>query len=283
MQKTALITGANSGIGRETALELSKKGYSVILLCRNKERGEAALNHINTESGRDDAELMICDLGDMSDIRRVCGEFNSRQGRLDILINNAGTLNLSRQETKDGLEMEFGVCHIGHFLLTNLLLGHMHNGSRIVVIGSVAHKAGRIDFEDLGMQKGYSAAKAYSRAKLCNMLFTKELSRRLEGTGITVNCVHPGAVASNIGARRKEGKTDISNLRKIAGKALGPIIKTPGQAAASVAYVATSETCAGISGAYFAGSKIAKPSAKAEDIALATKLWEVSVQITGLN
>ncbi len=279
-QKIALVTGASNGMGLETALALTKKGIFVVMLCRNRQRGEAAMEYIKTKSGCTNVALLLCDLGDMQDIRKFCEDFKKTYTHLDILINNAGVLNFNRLETKDGLEMNFGVSHIGHFLLTNLLLECMSENARIVMVGSVAHKVGKIHFDDLGLKHGYSLFKAYSQAKLCNMLFTKEMSRRLKGTNITINCVHPGAVVTNIGAKRKEGKTSISLARKIAGIFLAPFVKTPKQGAATAIYVATSEECANMQGMYFANCKPAKESSNANNEELAKKLWEVSEKIT---
>lgn len=282
-QKTALVTGANVGMGRATALALAKKGIFVVMLCRNRQRGEKALAEIKKESGSNDVALLLCDLADMQSIREACQGFWQRYPQLDILINNAGVLCFKRQETKDGLELHFGVGHIGHFLLTLSLLECMHPGSRIVMVSSVAHKAGRIDFDDIGMRRGYSVFRAYSRAKLCNMLFTKELARRLNGTGITINAVHPGAVITNIGASRTADKEEISKIRLFFGKLLRWFVKTPEKGAATAIYVATSPACEGISGAYFANCKVAKASKKSEDKKLAGKLWALSEEITGIS
>lgn len=281
--KVALVTGASNGIGLETALQLAQKGFRVVLLCRNQQRGEAAVEYIKAKSGQTDVSLMICDLGNMSDIRNCCEQIKRTYHKLDILINNAGVLNFKRQLTKDGLEEHFGVCHIGHFLLTNLLLECMAEDARIVMVSSVAHKMGKINFDDLAMAKGYSAIRAYSRAKLCNILFARELARRLRGTGITINCVHPGVVGSNIGAKRSQGQTTTGRARRFFFTLLRPVIQTPEQGALTTIYVATSDACAGVSGAYFANCKPAKVSPKAEDATLAKKLWQVSVCITGLD
>jgi NAD(P)-dependent dehydrogenase (short-subunit alcohol dehydrogenase family) len=189
-------------------------------------------------------------------------------------------LSFARQETKDGLELHFGVCHIGHFLLTNMLLGQMGSGAHIVVISSSAHKIGKLDFNDLSMNRGYSVIKAYSRAKLCNMLFVSELARRLNGKGMTVSGIHPGAVASNIGAKRTEGMKGIGFVRRAAGRLLSFFVKTPGQAAKEITYIAVNETYTEFSGGYFAGCKLAKASAASRDEMLGKQLWEASISIT---
>lgn len=275
-KKVALVTGANAGMGRATAAALAGKGMHVVMLCRDQARGEAALAAVKAQSGSDDVVLMLCDLADMASIRSFCDAFHAQYSRLDVLVNNAGVMCLRRQETTDGLERHFGINHIGHFLLTNLLLDTLTPAARIVVVGSSAHKIGRIDFDDLAMQKGYSIASGYSRSKLCNMLFTRELARRLSGTGITVNCVHPGAVASSIAINRRTG------FGGTITRALGWLVQSPEEGAQTAIYVATSDACAGITGKYFAKCKPARASKASMDEALAKRLWDVSMEITGL-
>jgi NAD(P)-dependent dehydrogenase (short-subunit alcohol dehydrogenase family) len=193
-----LITGGNSGMGRATAIELAKEGAYVVILCRNKERGEEALKEIKRESKNHRVDLMLCDLGELNSIRNFAKEFKEKYNRLDILINNAGVILPKRHETKDGFELQFGVNHLGHFLLTNLLLDLLIASapSRIVNVASGAHKVGKIYFEDINLRNNFNLIRAYSQAKLANVLFTYELSDRLKGTGVTANCLHPGAVAT---------------------------------------------------------------------------------------
>ena len=279
-KKTALITGANAGIGKATAIALAKQGMAVVMLCRNRQRGEAALLEVQTQSQNGDVSLMLCDLADMADIQRFCRAFRARHPVLDVLVNNAGVLCFDRQMTKDGLEMHFGPCHVGHFLLTQSLLECMRPSSRVVTVGSVAHKAGRIDFDDIGMEAGYSVARAYSRAKLCNLLYTKEFARRMAGTGISRNCVHPGAVVTSIGAKRGNGKAGNMPLRRALGSLLRFAVRTPEKAAAAIVHVAASDACENVSGAYFANRKIARASKRAEDPLLARRLWELTEELT---
>lgn len=280
-RKTAIITGANSGMGKAASIALAQQGIHVVMVCRNEKRGREALAQAKAQSGSENIELMLCDLGNLADVRRFCHGATERYPHIDILINNAGVLSVKRQETQDGLELHFGVCHVGHFLLTNTLLGNMGPGSRIVMVGSVAHKAGHINFDDLAMTRRYSVAAAYARAKLCNMLYTTELARRLSGTGITVNCVHPGAVITGIGANRGRGHGENTRLRKGAGVLLRPFLKDSAQGAATAVYVATSPQCEGITGGYFANCKQAKPAKRAIDSALSAKLWAASERICG--
>jgi NAD(P)-dependent dehydrogenase (short-subunit alcohol dehydrogenase family) len=273
-QKVALITGANSGMGKATAIAFAKMGFYVVMLCRNQDRGIAALHEVISKSTGNVA-LMLCDLSSLADIKRFCDEFIQKHSRLDILVNNAGVITLDRRETKDGLELQFGVNHIGHFALTNRLLDLIvsTDQSRVVVVGSGAHKIGKIDFDNLPLKKGYNVISAYSRAKLCNILFTKELARRLSGTKTTINCVHPGAVATNMGVDRDTG------FGKTIIKMLKPFFQTSEQGARTAIYVATSDDCKGINGEYFYKSKIHKPSKKALSKELAEKLWQVSENI----
>lgn len=273
-QKIALITGANSGMGKATATAFAKAGMHVIMLCRNEQRGKAALEDVLAASGGE-VTLMLCDLSSMADIKRFCNELGSKFKRLDILVNNAGVITLDRRETKDGLELQFGVNHIGHFLLTISLLDLIKSTekSRIVVVGSGAHKIGKLDFNNIPLKKGYSVFSSYGRAKLCNLLFAKELSRRLAGSGVTVNCVHPGAVATSMGMDRDTG------FGKTILKLLKPFFQTPEQGAATAVYVAASDECAGVSGEYFYKCKIHKASNRANDEALAKQLWQVSEKI----
>lgn len=274
-RKVALVTGANSGMGKATAMALVREGMHVVMLCRSETRGMEAMADVCAQSG-DSVSLMLCDLGDMTDVVRFTAAFKERYHRLDVLVNNAGVITVGRYETKDGLEQQFGVNHIGHFLLTTCLLDTIKStgDARIVVVGSGAHKVGSIDFDNIPLIKGYSVATAYSRSKLCNMLFVKELSRRLEGSGVVVNCVHPGAVGTNIAINRETG------FGKTITRLLKWIVQTPEQGAATAIYLASSPDASGVSGEYFYRCEVHKPSRKACDEVLAKRLWELSESIT---
>lgn len=267
----ALVTGANSGTGKATAMAFVKMGIHVVMLCRSKERGEAALQEVLAQGGGS-AELMLCDLASMESIRSFCAAFSARYKRLDILVNNAGVITLDRQETADGLELQFGVNHIGHFLLTTTLLPLIKAtaDARIVIVASGAHKIGNLDFDNIPMEKGYSVFASYGRAKLCNVLFMKELAKRLRGSDTTVNCVHPGAVGSNMGVNRETG------FGKSIMKLLRPFFLTPEEGARTAVYVATSTKCAKVTGEYFYKCKTAKVSKRANDPDLAARLWAYS-------
>ncbi len=275
-EKVILVTGANSGMGKATAAKLADTGARVIMLCRDMARGEAALREVSEQNSARKLELMLCDLGDMRDIRRFTDEFKERYGRLDILVNNAGVITLDRRETKDGFELQFGVNHLGHFLLTLRLIDIMpeHSGARIVVVGSGAHKAGRIHFNDINLKKGYNVVSAYGQAKLANLLFTRELAKRLDGKGITVNCAHPGAVATSMGVDRKTGfgKT-ITGLLK-------PLFQTPELGSRTALYLALDPAVRDITGEYFYKCKRAKSSKASKNEELARKLFELSEKLT---
>lgn len=267
--KLAIVTGANSGMGMATVEALSDEGAKVIMLCRNEKRGMEAFNKLMEKKDRR-IELMLCDLGDYSSIRSFASQVKEKYKRIDILVNNAGFISLDRQETKEGLERQFGINHIGHFLLTTELLDLMGEGSRIVVVASGAHKAGKIHFDDINFKRGYNVVRAYSQSKLANVLFAKELSKRLKDRGITVNCCHPGAVATNMGVSRETGfgKT-ITGLLK-------PFFQTPAEGARTAIFLATDESVKDISGEYFYRCKIAKSSRRSNDPELAKKLYEFS-------
>ena len=273
----AIVTGANSGMGKATVAELSDRGYDVIMLCRDLKRGTDAYESLIKENKNRNIELMLCDLGNYNSIRDFVKAFSEKYSNLDILVNNAGFISLDRQLTDEGTERQFGINHLGHFLLTNLLIPYMNNGSRIVVVASGAHKVGKIHFDDINLTKSYNVVKAYSQSKLANVLFTRELSKRLSDKGITVNCCHPGAVATNMGVSRDTGfgKT-ITGLLK-------PFFLTPAQGADTAIFLATDPSVKNISGEYFYKRKIAKSSKRSKDMNSANHLYELSNKMTGLT
>ncbi len=270
--KTALVTGANSGMGMATVKALSDMGATVIMLCRNEERGRKAYDQL-MECEKRKLDLMLCDLGSLASIKEFLCSVKEKYNRLDILVNNAGFISLDRQETEDGFERQFGVNHIGHFMLTTRLTDIMGKGSRIVNVASGAHKTGRIHFNDINLHKGFNVITAYSQSKLANVLFTRELSRRLISRGITVNCCHPGAVATNIGIDRDTGfgKT-ITGLLK-------PFFQTPEQGARTAIYLASDDEVSNITGGYFYKCKPAKSSKQSKNIKLARKFYRFSEKL----
>ncbi|MHB8128377.1 MAG: SDR family oxidoreductase [Mobilitalea sp.] len=273
-KRVAIVTGGNSGMGKATVAALADQGYTVIMLCRNKKRGEEALQDLLKNKKRD-IRMMQCDLGCLEDIRRFTEEFKGVYSNLQVLVNNAGVVSLDRRVTSDGLEEQFGVNHIGHFLLTIRLIDIMKRGSRIVVVASGAHKIGKIHFDDYNLEKGFSVIKAYSQSKLANILFARELADRIRSKGITVNCCHPGAVATSMGVDRATGfGKSITGLLK-------PIFLTPEEGARTAIYLATCPEGALVSGKYFYRCQISQTSKAAKSRKLAKQLFELSEQITG--
>ena len=270
--KVAIVTGANSGMGLATTAALCDAGAKVIMLCRNEERGREALEKLKEKEERQ-LELIICDLGDYDSIRGFARTVKAKYARIDILVNNAGFISLDRQETKEGLERQFGINHIGHFLLTMLLLKNMGEGTRIVNVASGAHKVGRIHFEDINLKKHFNVITAYSQSKLANVLFTRELARRVAKRGITVNCCHPGAVATNIGIDRDTG------FGKTVTGMLKPFFQTPEEGARTAIFLAMDGSVKNVSGEYFYNCKIAKSSKRSKDMRLARKLFVLSKKL----
>jgi retinol dehydrogenase 14 len=273
----AVVTGASQGIGKAAALDLARSGATVVAIARNRERGEAAVADIKAQSGNEHVNLLLADLSSQQEIRRLADELLKRYPRIDVLINNAGAVNMRRGVTVDGIEMTFAVNHLAPFLLTNLLLDRLKASTpaRIVTVSSDASTAGKIDFEDLGGERGYKGWRAYSQSKLANILFSNELARRLDGSGVTANAVHPGTVSTGF------GKNNRGWLRWGITLA-GPFMLKPEQGAQTVVYVASSPTLEGVTGKYFAKSKEAAPPPAARDEAVARKLWDVSAQMTGV-
>ncbi len=270
--KTAIVTGANSGMGLATVEALSDKGATVIMLCRCEERGKAAFARL-MENRERSLDLILCDLGDYESIRNFVMRVKEKYTQVDILVNNAGFISLDRQETKEGVERQFGINHLGHFLLTTQLIDMMRPGSRIVVVASGAHKVGKIHFDDINLKKHFNVITAYSQSKLANVLFTREMARRLKKRRISVNCCHPGAVATNIGIDRETGfgKT-ITGLLK-------PVFQTPAEGAGTAIYLATSDEVSNITGGYFYRCRIAKSSKRSRSRILAKRLYDLSEEM----
>ncbi|UNC92178.1 SDR family oxidoreductase [Candidatus Contubernalis alkalaceticus] len=282
MRSIVVITGANSGMGKATSIELAKIGAVIVMLCRSKERGEEALQNVRAISGNNSVELMLCDLGSIKSIRNFCVEFKKKYQQLNVLINNAGVILPGYHQTADGFELHFGVNHLGHFLLTNVLLNILIASApaRIINVTSGAHKTGKIYFEDVNLKKNYTFWRAYAQSKLANIMFTYELSERLKGTGVTANCLHPGAVATSMGINRDTGfGTLITRL-------LRPFFQTPEQGAETAIYLATSSDIEGVTGRYFYRKRSVPSSKSSYDKAIAKKLWDLSkklVEFKGLS
>jgi len=275
--KTCLITGASSGIGRATALALGGMGATLVLVCRDRGRGEAAVADIARQTGNRDVTLLLADLALQSEIRQVAAEFLASDRPLHVLINNAGVMNLHRSVTADGIETTFAVNHLGYFLLTNLLLERLRRSApaRIVNVASEAHKFAPLDFDDLGNEKRYRAMRVYGQSKLANILFTAELAGRCAGSGVTANSLHPGAVSTRLGTNNGAWTRVIIAL-------LRPFFRSPADGAATSIFLAASPAVDGVSGKYFVNCREKAPSRAASDPGAARRLWEVSARMTGL-
>ncbi|MGG4489416.1 SDR family oxidoreductase [Metabacillus idriensis] len=277
--KKVMITGANSGMGLAAAIEMAKKGAHVIMVCRSLERGQAALDQAKRESKSNAIELMKCDLGSLLSIREFARQYDDAYHSLDVLINNAGVVTIKRELTEDGFESMMGVNHLGHFLLTNLLLPALTRSpqGRIINVSSGAHKIGNIHFDDPYLTKGFTVWKGYAQSKLANLLFTAELAKKLQGTGVTVNALHPGAVATSLGVNRKTG------FGKGVFALLKPFFLTPEQGAQTAIYLAESSEVEHITGQYFYKRKMELPTERARDIELASRLWDWSESEVGIR
>src|SRR5918998_1264419 len=274
-EKICLITGATSGIGKATAMGLANMGASVVMVGRDQGKGEAVMAEIKQKSNNASVDLMLADLSSREEIRRLADEFKEAYPRLDVFINNAGVIRSKRITSADGIEMTFAVNHLAYFLLTNLLLDVLKASapSRIVNVSSGEQRNGTIDFDDLQGEKGYKGAKAYSQSKLANVLFTYELARRLEGTGVTANCLHPGVVRTNFGS-------GVSGALGFMGRALRPLMISSEKGAETSIYLASSPEVESLSGRYFVKRAEARSSDVTYDVRLARRLWEVSAQLT---
>jgi NAD(P)-dependent dehydrogenase (short-subunit alcohol dehydrogenase family) len=273
--RVCIVTGANTGIGKETALGLAKLGATVVMVCRDRVRSEAALRESKQKSGNDRVELMICDFSSQRSIRQFAGDFNQQHDRLDVLVNNAGVVLRERSMTEDGLESTFAINHLGYFLLTNLLLDVLKKSapSRIVNVASTAHKYGKIDVNAWPAGRNYSAFGAYANSKLANVLFTYELARRLEGTGVTANCLHPGAVGTNL----------YRGLPKFLQALIKLVTIGPERGARTSIYLGSSSEVEGVTGKYFSRRRQQKSSEASRNEEAARRLWEVSEELTGLE
>ncbi len=272
--KTVLITGGNSGIGFETAVALARYGANVVFTSRDPHRGEHAVDEIRRRSAADVA-LMPLDLASFASIRAFAADFLQRYDNLHVLHNNAGLVLSERTETEDGFETTFGVNHLGHFLLTDLLLDRVKAGApaRIVNVSSRAHRFARggLDFDDLQSTNSYGGMRAYARSKLANIYFTRELARRLQGTGVTVNAVHPGGVNTGF-ARDGDVRAPFSWLWTLAK----PFLRSPEKGAQTSIFVASAPELEGVTGNYFADSKEVQPTRMARDDDAAGRLWAAS-------
>ena len=275
--KVALVTGGTSGIGKATAMALSAMGADVVVVGRDRERGERAAAEIRAQTGGR-VDLALADLSSQAEVRALAEEFKRRYDRLDVLVNNAGLVQSTRTETVDGLESTFAINHLAPFLLTNLLLDMLKGSapSRVVTVSSEAERWGNIDFDDLQSKKKYRGFPVYGMTKLANIMFTYELAERLKGTGVTATCMHPGAVNTRFGTNNRGPMT-------ILFRAFKPFMRTPEQGADTVIWLAASPEAEGASGRYYSDRKPLEPKKVANDPAARRRLWEESERLTGLG
>ena len=277
--KICLITGANAGIGQQTALQLAQMGATVVMVARDPQRGEAARAAIAAATGNTRVDLLQADFASPPSIRAMAAAFAARYDRLDVLVNNAGVYLTGREETADGLERTFAVNHLGYFMTTLLLWDALlaAESARIVNLSSDAHRQAKLNFDDLQNQGKYAGFRAYAQSKLANVLFTYELDRRRGDAPVTVNAVHPGFVASNFGR----------NNRGIVGLAMTRLVplfaKSVAEGAATSVYLASSPEVAGVSGQYFANCRAVKSAPQSYDRAAAERLWAISEELTDLR
>jgi NAD(P)-dependent dehydrogenase (short-subunit alcohol dehydrogenase family) len=277
--KTVLVTGATDGIGKETARRLAERGARVFIAGRNAEKGAAAVRDIATNTGTDQAEFLQADLSVQADVRGLAKAVKQRTNRLDVLVNNAGVIMFRREETRDGIEMTFGLNHLNYFLLTHELLDLLKASApaRIVSVASIAHRRAMLDFEDLQLSRGFGAWKAYSRSKLANIMFTYALARRLEGTGVTANCLHPGFVSSHFGQNgRFLARTGMALAMRF-GNAI-----SVAQGAQTSVYLASAPEVTSQSGLYFDEGKAVKSNHASYDRHAQEMLWGISAKMVSL-
>jgi retinol dehydrogenase-14 len=276
--QTVVVTGANAGVGRETAAGLVDLGARVVLTARDEAKGADAAERIRARGGPGTVEVAVLDLASFASIRRFARETAPRLGRLDVLVNNAGLVQLDHTVTEDGFETTFGVNHLGHFLLTTLLLDQLRASApaRVVVVSSVAHRSARagLDFDDLQAERAYSPVGAYNRSKLANLYFTWELARRLAGDGVTANALHPGFVGSRLG---RDG--DGGLLGDMVMTLARPFAISPARGARTSVYLASSPAVAAVTGKYFVRCRERRPARVATDDDAARRLWAVSEEL----
>lgn len=276
--KVALVTGGTSGIGKATAIALTAMGAEVVVTGRNADRGRTAVAEIKDQSGNESVELMLGDLTTQDEVRRLAEEFKRGYDRLDVLVNNAGVVQTKRTETADGIETTLAVNHLAPFLLTNLLLDLLKSSapSRVVTTSSEAQRWGNMDLDDLQSKKKYRSMRVYGMTKLANIMFTYELAERLEGTGVTANCFHPGAINTNLGQNN-------GGLTALIGRGIKLFLRSPEEGADTLIWLSSSPDVEGVSGKYFANRKEISAKEIASDPIARKRLWETSEELTNLK
>jgi NAD(P)-dependent dehydrogenase (short-subunit alcohol dehydrogenase family) len=275
--KVVVITGATSGIGQVAAEELAGMGARIVQIARDRERGEAALKRLRERAPGISHSIYYADLLRISEIKRIALEIAKAEPRIDVLMNNAGAMFGSRQVTEDGLERTFALNHVSYFVLAHGLRDRLAASppARIVNTSSDAHSGRKVDFDDLQSAKSYGSFKVYGFSKLCNILFTRELARRLAGTGVTANCLHPGFVATRFGDQSGGAFSVVIRMAKA-------LALSPQKGAETMIYLASSPEVANVTGEYFYKCKPAPPSKEAQDDAKAERLWSETAKLTGL-
>jgi NAD(P)-dependent dehydrogenase (short-subunit alcohol dehydrogenase family) len=278
INRVCIVTGATSGIGRVTALELARMGAKVVLMARNAERGEETRAAIAAQSRGAEVELIVADFASLAGVRGAAEAFLARHDRLHVLVNNAGIYTGKRELSADGYELTFAVNHLAPFLLTNLLVDALKaaGSARVVTVASGAHVGAEIPFDDLQAERRYSGFAAYGASKLANILFTYELARRMEGTGITANCLHPGVVGTNF-AQNNSGAVALFF------RAARPFILTPEQGAQTSIYLAASPEAEGVTGKYYVNRRPRTSSAQSYSREAQARLWAVSEELVGFT
>jgi retinol dehydrogenase-12 len=276
--RICLITGATNGIGRATAEALAAKGATVVVHGRSREKAEETARAVAEATGNHAVQPIVADFAELDQVRRMAAEFRARHKHLHVLVNNAGFVAFDRRTTHDGFEAHFGVNHLAPFVLTNLLLDTLKASApaRIVTVSSALHNRGRIDFDSLQAIRRYSGIRAYATSKLANILFTTELARRLDGTGVTANCLHPGAVASGLAG-------DSTGLMALGWRFAKRFMIGSEKGARTSIFLATSPEAEGLSGRYFYNSREASTAAAARDAGAAARLWDVSADLAGVE
>lgn len=275
--KTVLVTGATGGIGRVTAEALAKMGAQMVLVGRNAQKTADTVAAVRQAAGNSKVDGLVADLSTQAGVRGLAEQFLARYDRLHVLVNNAGAFFMKREQSAEGLEMTFALNHLAYFLLTNLLLDTLKASApaRIVNVSSMAHQGARLNLEDLQNERSFSGWSAYGQSKLANLYFTYELSRRLEGSGVTANALHPGFVATNF------GKSNGGIFRSLFGLFQMAAIN-PEEGAQTTIYLASAPEVQGVTGQYFDKKKAIRSSDVSYDAVIAKRLWEISEQMTGI-
>jgi retinol dehydrogenase-14 len=276
--KTVLITGGTSGIGKATAVALAAMGANVVIVGRNQERGEAAVEEIKARSHNGSVELMLADLSVQAEVRGLAEEVQECHDSLDVLANNAGLVQSKRTETPDGIETTLAINHLAPFLLTILLLERLEQSapSRVITVSSEAQRWGTMDFDDMQSRRKYKGFPVYGMTKLANIMFTYELAERLNGSGVSANCLHPGSVGTNFGQNNRRPMALFFRTFK-------PFMRSPEQGADTLIWLASSPEVEGVSGTYFSDRKEIEAKNVAYDRAARRRLWEISEELTGLK